>query len=66
MMTDKKRSDAHRKADAAYIERQKESGVKPRKFMLNDAQAQCLRGVEAFIKKDEKNINILLDIIGNR
>ncbi len=65
-MIDKKRSDAHRKADAAYIERQKESGFKARKFTLNDAQAQCLRDVEAFIKADEKNIKVILDIIGNR
>lgn len=65
-MTEKKRTDAHRKADAAYIERKKESGVKARKFMLNDAQAQCLRDVEAFIKIDEKNTQIILDIIGNR
>lgn len=67
-MTDKKskRTAAHNKADKAYIDRKKESGIKPRKFLLDDAQAQCLRDVETFIKLDEKNIKLLLDYIGNR
>jgi len=41
-------------------------GIKARKFMLNDEQAQCLRDVEAFIKKEENNIKLILEYIGNR
>jgi hypothetical protein len=61
-----KRTLAHNKADKAYTERLKESGIKPRKFLLDDTQAQCLRDVEAFIKLDGKNIKLILDHIGNR
>lgn len=67
-MTDKKskRTPAHNKADKNYTERKKVEGIKARKFMANDAEAQCLRTVETFIKKDEKNIKLLLEYIGNR
>jgi|GEM_PF-5723294 len=61
-----KRTPAHNKADKNYIDRKKEAGIKARKFMLDDTQAQCLRKVEAFIKKEEKNIKLILEYIGNR
>lgn len=61
-----KRTNAHNLADKNYIERRKAAGIKPRKFSVNDAQSQCLREVEAFIKKDLGNIKLILDCIGNR
>lgn len=58
-----KRTPAHSKADKAYIEREKAKGNRARKFTLNDEQADCLRAVETFVKKDEKNIKKVLDFI---
>ena len=65
-MNKSKRTPAHNLADKNYIERQKECGIKPRKFSVNDEQNGCLRDVEKFIKKDSNNIKLLLDYIGNR
>jgi hypothetical protein len=61
-----KRTPAHNLADKNYIERQKEAGVKPRKFSVTDDENQCLREVEKFIKKKPSNIKLIIDIIGNR
>jgi hypothetical protein len=61
-----KRTPAHNLADKNYMERQILSGVKPRKFMLNDDESKCLREVEKFIKKAEGNMGVMLDYIGSR
>lgn len=66
MKAKSKRTGAHNLADKNYIKRQKESGIKARKFSVNDDQNNCLREVESFIKKDLGNIKLILDCIGNR
>lgn len=62
-MIKSKRTPAHNLADKNHIARLKESGIKARKFMLDDPQSQCLRDVEAFIKKDADNIKLILACI---
>ncbi len=61
-----KRTNAQRKAEREYIKRQKEMGVRARKFMVNDSESECLRAVESFIKQNERNIKLVLDFMGNR